>query len=242
LPRRPRRRAVALVAVEEGVHPLVRVVVVLVFIAGMALARPLLLVAGGMSLLLAFTLTGFPALPALLGMVRRLRWLLLAILIVYGWWTPGDFLIADLAPWSPTLQGLELGFLRIAALVCIVSAVHLLIQVTERGQLLAALLLITGPLLRPPAKQRFAVRLLLTLEAVAQVQVMVREVLGENPGARRGLSRLSFYLKKVYAATLERALQATGMQIELADPVMPPMFQWLIPLLLAAGIWLLLNL
>jgi hypothetical protein len=178
----------------------------------------------------------------LLGMVRRLRWLLLAIVIIYGWWTPGDFLIADFAPYSPTLQGLKLGFLRIAALVCIVSAVHLLIQVTERGQLLAALLLITGPFLQPQAKQRFAIRLLLTLEAVGQVQVMVRDVLRENPGARRGLSRLSFYLKKVYAATLERALQATGMQIELADPVMPPVSQWLIPLLLAAGMLLLAGL
>jgi energy-coupling factor transport system permease protein len=208
----------------------------------MALARPLLLFAGGLSLLLAFTLTGFPALPVLLGMIRRLRWLLLAILIIYGWWTPGDFLIAHFAPYSPTLQGLELGFLRIAALVCIVSAVHLLIQVTERGQLLSALLLITGPLLRPQAKQRFAIRLLLTLEAVGQVQVMVREAMRENPGSLRGLSRLSYYLRKVYAATLERALQATGMQIELAEPVMPPVIQWLVPLLLAAGMWLLLSL
>jgi energy-coupling factor transport system permease protein len=221
------------------VHPLVRVVVVLVFVAGMALAQPLLLLAGGLSLFLAFSLAGFPALPALLGMVRRLRWLLLAIVVIYGWWTPGEFLITDLGGLSPTQQGLEQGFRRVAALICIVSAVHLLIQITERGQLLSALLLITGPFLQAQAKQRFAIRLLLTLEAVGQVQQLVRDVLREKPESRRGLSRVVFYLQTLYVTTLERATQATGTQIEFVEPVMPPFVQWLLPTLLAAGMWLL---
>lgn len=220
-------------------HPLVRVVVVLVFVAGMALAQPLLLLAGGLSLFLAFSLAGFPALPALLGMVRRLRWLLLAIVVIYGWWTPGEFLITDLGGLSPTQQGLEQGFRRVAALICIVSAVHLLIQITERGQLLSALLLITGPFLQAQAKQRFAIRLLLTLEAVGQVQQLVRDVLREKPESRRGLSRVVFYLQTLYVTTLERATQATGTQIEFVEPVMPPFVQWLLPTLLAAGMWLL---
>lgn len=220
-------------------HPLVRVVVVLVFVAGMALAQPLLLLAGGLSLFLAFSLAGFPALPALLGMVRRLRWLLLAIVVIYGWWTPGEFLITDMGGLSPTQQGLEQGFRRVAALICIVSAVHLLIQITERGQLLSALLLITGPFLQAQAKQRFAIRLLLTLEAVGQVQQLVRDVLREKPESRRGLSRVVFYLQTLYVTTLERATQATGTQIEFVEPVMPPFVQWLLPTLLAAGMWLL---
>jgi energy-coupling factor transport system permease protein len=205
----------------------------------MALAQPLLLLAGGLSLFLAFSLAGFPALPALLGMVRRLRWLLLAIVVIYGWWTPGEFLITDLGGLSPTQQGLEQGFRRVAALICIVSAVHLLIQITERGQLLSALLLITGPFLQAQAKQRFAIRLLLTLEAVGQVQQLVRDVLREKPESRRGLSRVVFYLQTLYVTTLERATQATGTQIEFVEPVMPPFVQWLLPTLLAAGMWLL---
>jgi len=114
-----------------------------------------------------------------------------------------------------------------------------LIQITERGQLLSALLLITGPFLQAQAKQRFAIRLLLTLEAVGQVQQLVRDVLREKPESRRGLSRVVFYLQTLYVTTLERATQATGTQIEFVEPVMPPFVQWLLPTLLAAGMWLL---
>ncbi|MCK5383711.1 MAG: hypothetical protein KAJ65_08085, partial [Gammaproteobacteria bacterium] len=71
------------------VHPLIRVVALLIFIAGLALARPLLLAAGIGLLLLLNILAGFPAPGKLLQMILRLRWLFLAILLVYGWWTPG---------------------------------------------------------------------------------------------------------------------------------------------------------
>lgn len=220
------------------VHPLVRVVVLLVFTTGMALAQPAVLLAGTVLLMLGFTLAGFPAIHGLVMMVLRLRWLLLALLVVYGWWTPGEILFPGLGSLSPTLPGLRQGLLRVTALVCIISAVHLLIQTTERGQLLAALMLITGPLLHPQAKERFAVRLLLTLESVGQVQQMMNTAVQRKPENVRGLSTMAFCVKTVYAGALERAGHAAGMSLDVADPETPPRVQWLLPLLLAVGMGL----
>ncbi len=214
-------------------HPLVRIVVLLVFIAGMALAHPLLLIGGACGLLLAYTLAGFPALGGLLRMVIRLRWLLVAILLVYGWWTPGELLWPALDRFSPTLQGIGFGLIRIVALVCIVSAVHFLLQVTERGQLVAALMLLSAPFLGPLARERFAVRVLLTLEAVVPVQAMLSAALQQKPGQARGLSRLVFHANNVYSGVLAQADKSVSSVIDISEPDAPPAVQWLIPLLLA---------
>ncbi len=215
-------------------HPLVRIVVLLVFIAGMALAHPLLLIGASFGLLLAYTLAGFPALGGLLRMVIRLRWLLVAILVVYGWWTPGELLWPELDKFSPTRQGLGYGLVRIVALVCIVSAVHYLLQVTERGQLVSALMQLSTPFLGPLARERFAVRVLLTLEAVVPVQAMLSDALQQKTEQARGLSRLVFHANAVYSSVLAQADKSASAVIDVAEPEAPAAFEWLIPLLLAA--------
>ena len=214
-------------------HPLVRIVVLLIFIAGMALAQPLLLAGGGCGLFLAYSLAGFPALGGLLRMVIRLRWLLLAILLVYGWWTPGDLLWPALDSFSPSLQGIGHGLVRIVALVCIVSAVHFLLQVTERGELVAALMLLSAPLLGPLARERFAVRVLLTLEAVVPVQGMLSAALQQQVDQARGWSRLVHHANDVYSRVLEQADKSVSTVIDVSEPETPPVLQWLVPLLLA---------
>jgi energy-coupling factor transport system permease protein len=223
-------------------HPLVRIVVLLVFIAGMALADPMVLLGGAFGLLLAYSLAGFPALGILLGMVIRLRWLLVAILLVYGWWTPGELVWPALERFSPSLQGIGYGLVRIVALICIVSAVHYLLQVTKRGQLLSALLLLTAPFLSPLVRERFAVRVLLTLEAVVPVQAMVGAALRENPGQDRGWSRLVSHANAVYSRVLTQAESSASTMIDVAEPGAPAAVQWLVPLLLAVLIGVLAGL
>ncbi len=218
---------------KQALHPLVRIVSLLIFIAGMALAQPLLLLGGSCGLLLAYALAGFPAPGGLLTMVIRLRWLFAAILLVYGWWTPGELLWPALGALSPTLQGLGYGLTRIVALVCIVSAVHFLLQVTERGQLVSALMLLSAPLLGPLARERFAVRVLLTLEAVIPVQAIVSDALQQETQQPRGLARLVFHANAVYSSVLAEADRSANAVIDVAEPVAPPAIQWLVPLLLA---------
>ena len=219
-------------------HPLIRVVALLVFVTGLALARPVLLCIGGGLLLLLNILTGFPSPGILLQMVLRLRWLLLAILLVYGWRTPGIGLFPAIGSWSPTGAGLVVGLLRILSLVLIVAAVHLLLQVTSRGELLPAIMQLIRPVTTNAGRERLAVRILLSIEAVARVQTLVSDTLKEHPLYNRRLSTLGAAAQVLYRAALDRAAQAGVGVIDITELDSPPLWQWLIPLGLCAVIYI----
>ena len=219
-------------------HPLIRVVALLVFVTGLALARPALLSAGFGLLLLLYFLTGFPATSVLLRMVLRLRWLLLAILLVYGWWTPGTSLLPAIGAWSPTTEGLEVGCLRILSLVLIVAAVHLLLQVTARSELLPAIIQLIRPVTTQAARERVAVRILLSIEAVTQVQSLVSDTLKEHPLYNRKLSTLGVAARVLYRAVLDRAARTGEDVIDVIELQPPPLWQWLIPLALCSAIYI----
>ena len=218
-------------------HPLIRVVALLVFVTGLALARPALLGAGTGLLLLLNLLTGFPAPGVLLRMVLRLRWLLLAILLVYGWWTPGISLFPAIGSWSPTIAGLIVGFLRMLSLVLIVAAVHLLLQVTSRSELLPAIMQLIRPVTTQAGRERLAVRILLSVEAVSRVQSLVSDTLKEHPLYNRKLSTLGDAAQVLYRAVLDKAAQAGVDIIDVVELESPPLWQWLIPLVLCGVIY-----
>jgi hypothetical protein len=220
------------------VHPLIRVVALLVFIAGLALARPTLLGAGFVLLLLLYRLTGFPAPRILLRMLVRLRWLLVAILLVYGWSTPGAALLPAISAWSPTVEGMSLGLLRILSLVMIVAAVHLLMQVTNRKQLLPAIMQLINPVTTVTARERLAVRILLSIEAVTQVQSLVSETLTRQPLKNHRLSTLGVTAQTLYMSVLNKAALAGENVIEIVEPESPPLWQWLVPVALSAVIYM----
>jgi hypothetical protein len=220
------------------VHPLIRVVALLVFIAGLALARPTLLGAGFVLLLLLYRLTGFPAPRILLRMIVRLRWLLVAILLVYGWSTPGAALLPAISAWSPTVEGMSLGLLRILSLVMIVAAVHLLMQVTNRKQLLPAIMQLINPVTTVTARERLAVRILLSIEAVTQVQSLVSETLTRQPLKNHRLSTLGVTAQTLYMSVLNKAALAGENVIEIVEPESPPLWQWLVPVALSAVIYM----
>jgi hypothetical protein len=220
------------------VHPLIRVVALLVFIAGLALARPTLLGAGFVLLLLLYRLTGFPAPRILLRMIVRLRWLLVAILLVYGWSTPGAALLPAISAWSPTVEGMSLGLLRILSLVMIVAAVHLLMQVTNRKQLLPAIMQLINPVTTVTARERLAVRILLSIEAVTQVQSLVSETLTRQPRKNHRLSTLGVTAQTLYMSVLNKAALAGENVIEIVEPESPPLWQWLMPVALSVVIYM----
>ena len=219
-------------------HPLIRVVALLVFVTGLALARPALLSTGIGLLLLLYFLTGFPAPGVLLRMVLRLRWLLLAILLVYGWWTPGTSLLPAIGSWSPTTEGLVVGLLHILSLVLIVAAVHLLLQVTTRSELLPAIMQLIRPVTSQAGRERLAVRILLSIEAVTRVQSLLSDTLKAHPLDNRKLSTLGVAAQLLYRAVLDRAAQTGEDIIDVIELQSPPLWQWLIPLALCAVIYI----
>ena len=214
-------------------HPLIRVLVLLVFIAATATARPVILLAAALLLAVSYAAAGNRN-PAVLGrMILRLRWLFIAILLVYGWWTPGEPLLPAAGSFSPVREGLYTGLLRVAALLLIVSAVNLLVSSTGRGQLLAALYALTSPILTHERRERFAVRLLLTLEAVPRVQQMLADCHRQQPAGNSRLQRLAGSVGKAYTTILETAAGSAGTTVEFDEPGSPPLYQWLLPPLLA---------
>lgn len=217
--------------------PPVRILTLLMLAGALASAQPAVLVSGGLALALAGVrvrrLRPDIDLQVLLRMLRRIRWLLLAILILYGWFTPGTPLLPLLGGWSPVEEGLRQGALRVLALLAIVSAVYLLLASTPRGELVGGLLWFGVPLRRLGIDdRRFAVRLVLALEAVPQVQALAGATLDED-AARPRLQRLALAGGRVLQATLARAEADAELPLDVPDPQPVPAVQWLWPVALA---------
>ncbi len=189
-------------------------------------------------LLVLYSITGFPGLARLLQMTLRLRWLLLAILLVYGWWTPGNDLFPFMGAWSPTSEGVFTGLLRIFSLLLIVAAVHLLLQLTSRSELLPAIMQAIRPVTTETARTRLAVRILLTLEAVTKVQLLVSDTLKQQPLKDYRLETLGLAARALYRNVLDSADRSAGEVIDVPTPEMPPFWQWLIPVGLSAAVYL----
>jgi len=176
--------------------------------------------------------------------VRRLRWLLLSILVIYGWFSPGPTIELPLPEFLwPTRAGLEDGAARLASLVLILLAAGLLLTKTPREQMIAAIYWLLRPLsalhLSP---QRFAVRLSLTLDYVEQQEGLWRRPAGE-PGESAGrFNRIARHLAGLLPRLFEQAERPSApdpVNIELLPA--PPLLQWAWPLLLVAsfviGVW-----
>jgi energy-coupling factor transporter transmembrane protein EcfT len=98
--------------------------------------------------------------------LRRIRWLLVSIVVIYLWVAPEP--AAAGRPWYlPSPTDLATALQRAAILVALVSAVELLRRRTPPSDIAAGLVMLLAPLARLGMDTRvFARRLALTLEAV----------------------------------------------------------------------------
>ncbi|MGD8546348.1 MAG: hypothetical protein PVG50_00245 [Thiohalophilus sp.] len=171
------------------------------------------------------------------GMLRRLRWLLLSVLVIYGWFSPGELLQWPLPEYLlPSRQGLELGLLRVLILVLILLAAGILLTTTSRDQLIAALFWLLTPLraLHVPV-ERVAVRLALTLHYVESQAPQWR---APEPASDEGLTTRINRIARHLAGVLPRLFSQAGQKaepVQLDVPSPPSLIQWGWPVLLAAG-------
>ena len=99
-----------------------------------------------------------------LAMLRRARWLLISLFLVYGFATPGAALLPALGSWSPSLPGTQAGALQAWRLALLLSGLAVLLQSCSRNGLLAGIHLLLSPLrIACISPERIAVRLWLTL-------------------------------------------------------------------------------
>ncbi len=123
---------------------------------------PLALVAVSLTMILVVA-RGL-ALALALPMLRRARWLLLALVLIYACATPGLPLLPLLGVISPSFEGLHGGILQAGRLVVLLLGLSLLLWSSPRENLLSGIYVLLRPF-RPMGldPERVAVRLWLTL-------------------------------------------------------------------------------
>lgn len=214
-------------------HPAIRILTLLVFAAIIPwLSSPVLVAIAVLLLILGASRPGTGR--VMWRGIRRIRWLLLSLFVLYLWFSPGEPLFPSLAHLSPSLAGAELALRQVAVLLVMVcSATGLLsgIPPHELGEALR--LLLTWPV-PTAAGARFADRVGLLLAALPQVERQVRTSLrGEGSLADR-------------AAGLFLDIEADAVRRSLGPAAEPlagvPRWQWLLPPALLAGAMLLSHL
>lgn len=163
-------------------HPSIRVLCVVILAANLPALALIDLLLLQTLLLGAYALQAPGRLQMLLGGLWRLRWLFIAIAVLYLGFTPGTAIHPALPGISQ--EGLFEGLRRMLVLSALLTTVYLLIAVTSSAELAAALCQLLAPLkpLGVPV-QRFALRLSLSMEMLSQVQGRIEAARRQQPRA-----------------------------------------------------------
>ncbi|MDD5330898.1 MAG: CbiQ family ECF transporter T component [Sulfuricella sp.] len=164
--------------------------------------------------------------PDFFKLLRRTRWLLLSLILVYAFATPGDPLIPALDNYSPSREGLISGGSQALRLAALLAGLAALLSGVSRNRILAGLYFLLRPL--SPLRvdiDRIAARVWLTLYYAEQKELgRPREWRatfhaaldeggdGENPVVSLEIGRLSGpdYLALVLSSLLLGLLVARG--------------------------------
>lgn len=110
----------------------------------------------------------------LVQLLRRTRWIMLSLLLIYAYSTPGQPIVETLGMLGPTREGLVDGVLQLTRLLTALAGLAILLDRLHRQQLIAGLYVLFAPLQWIGlSRERLAVRLALTLH-YAEV-AMLRE-------------------------------------------------------------------
>jgi energy-coupling factor transporter transmembrane protein EcfT len=170
-----------------GLHPAFRILL-LAALAAMLFRYSLAALALAQAVLLATVAAGGRTqLASLWRSLRRIRWLLLSIAVIYLWIAPEPSV--DGRPWYlPSIGDLDLALRRAGVLVVLVTAVELLKHRTPPRWTAAGLVQLLAPLsMAGLDTRRFARRVALTLDAVPETAARVARAAPERP-VGRGLS------------------------------------------------------
>jgi AcrR family transcriptional regulator len=221
-------------------HPAIRVITFVVLAAFLAVGRTADLACGALLTLGLYGLL-FPALlPVAATSLYRTRWLFLSLFVVYAWFTPGQALVSTqvsaMNAWLPSREGLFAGASRALSLALIIMAAQLLLRSTTQSQLLSALLWLTRPLrLFGLPHDRFAVRLMLSIECLGEVRALVSAALAEHRGRARAFGAIGGFAADVFRQVVDSAHRTPVRTISLPAQFAPPLHHWLYPLTLCGA-------
>lgn len=210
-------------------HPTIRLASVLAFVVFVPQFGVWTLSVSSLALLVQRAVAGREAFRTAVTAVWRLRWLLIAIAVLYFGFTPGQpvFAFSDL----PSQQGLAEGTRRVLVLVLILLVVQAMLQALGPRQLAAALVQLAAPLAMLGAPvERFAVRLAAALDAVQTVGERARQARHDTAGGSL-LQRAAQLI-----VDIERAAGDAAGQLGAVPTLHAPVWwSWLMPLMIGVA-------
>lgn len=101
----------------------------------------------------------------MLSLIKRTRWILLALLFIYAYTTSGSAVLSQFGTWSPTWEGVFDGATQLGRLLSVLAGLAILLTLLPQPSLISGLYSLMYPLRWfGLSRERFAVRLALTLE------------------------------------------------------------------------------
>jgi len=184
-------------------HPAIRVLALIFLGAGLfQFSLTALIVVFAVLLGLTFA-RGRQALQGLRKALKRIRWLLLSIVIIYLWVAPQNAASGGILPAIPDIV---LAVKRAGILAVLVAAVELLRQTTPAVYTASAIASLISPLKSLGVDtNRFATRMALTLEAVPATSDVVVKAAGKTTIKKRSLTGWA-----EAAASLIQEIEARG--------------------------------
>jgi len=229
------------------VHPVIRILCFLVYCGFVAFGNfSTLLFASAIFgvLLVKAELLNF---SVYLQHLKRLKWFLLSILLVYLWFTPGQAIFPAFPVLSPSYEGLKLGAERVIALIYMVFALHILIKSIATDRIIEAILWLLEPIRWIGLSHKvLAVRISLTLQVLDQVQVICARPTEElnrkdfSNGVRqqvlKKVNAVADRVTDIFVAVIQSAELMPAQTIAInPNTSLPPVFQWFYPMLLLLG-------
>ncbi len=105
-------------------------------------------------------------------LIRRTRWVIVSLLLVYAYSTHGEALITWMGAFSPSREGVLDGVLQLTRLLAALAGLAILLDKLDRLQLIAGLYALFAPLQWLGfSRERLAVRLALTLQYAEQAML-----------------------------------------------------------------------
>jgi energy-coupling factor transporter transmembrane protein EcfT len=142
-------------------HPAAQILTWCMLVAAIQMLSPdKLLMASGPIFIVVFLTSGHKFIL----LMRRTRWVLFSLLLVYACSTPGQALLDPLGIFSPTREGLADGVLQLVRLLAGLAGLAILLDCLHRQQLISGLYTLLAPLQWiGVSRERVSVRLALTL-------------------------------------------------------------------------------
>lgn len=154
-------------------HPATQILTWCVLVAATQLLTLVPLLCGASAVLLYALLV---ARHKLVQLLRRTRWIMFSLLLVYAYSTPGQSVIESLGVWGPTYEGFGDGALQLTRLLVVLAGLAILLNRLPQQHLIAGLYILFVPLQwLGLSRERLAVRLALTLHYAEAA--MLRETL-----------------------------------------------------------------